>query len=158
MRKSNGNSILEMGPAMVIGFIVLFFLMSLAFYVAGVSTANYACQLAAREGGSGGSRTACQTAAINAAQKVSVGPFGRFVNLRSVGGGAFVDGLNIRFLEVGPGGVEQAMPGLNAVNVNATYQIRVESTYLVGVPFWGNIQGAAASECYIDKPEAMSIP
>lgn len=158
MRNSNGNSIVEMGPAMIIGFIVLFFLLSLAFYIAGASTANYACQLAAREGASGGSRTACRTAALNAAQRVSAGPFGNFVSLRSNNGGPFVDGLNIRFLEVGPGGAEQAIPGINAVNANGNYQLRVESAYLVGVPFWGNIQGAAASECYIDKPEAMAIP
>lgn len=162
--RNKRGSLAEFAPTLTIAFFALFGLIGLAFLFAGVATANYACQLAVREGATGGSRTACRTAAINAARAVATGPFGAFVNLQAADGGDFANGLDIQFLMVQADGTTVNAPAADAIDPTQTYQIRIVAPYRVTVPFVSFFTGAnmlpttAASECYIDKPESLAVP
>lgn len=142
---------MELGPALIIALIVLFAMLSLAFLFAGVATANYACQLAAREGASGGSRTNIDRLARTAVQNVVAGPFGQFASLQFTN-------LQVNIFEVGPGGTELGVPAPTAIDTTRTYLVRVQSPYTIGVPFWGTVNATATSECFVDNPESLAIP
>lgn len=141
----------------MIALLVLFFIIGFSFYICGAATAFFACQLASREGATGGSRNQIVQAARRAATRVATGPFGRFAHLENSGGGNFADGLAIRFFQVAPGtgsAIEFTGGGVNPAMV---YEVRVESSYQLTVPFIGRVQGRMASDNVVDHPEALAL-
>ncbi len=151
------GTLAEFAPALAIAIVVLFFILGFGFFLCGVSTAYFACQLASREGATGGSRAQIIQAAKTAAAKVATGPFGQFCTLQSNGGGKFSDGLQIKFFQLTPATGATVEFNAGAVNPALLYEVRVESNYQITVPFIGTVQGTAASDNMIDHPEALAI-
>jgi len=155
--RNQRGTIAEFGPALFIGFLVMFFIIGFGFYICGVATAYFACSLAAREGATGGSRGQITTAATTAASRVANGAFGQFARLRAPGGGNFTNSLRVQFFEVNPAtGVATEFVAGN-VNPALFYQVRVGSNYQLTIPFMGDIRGSTASDNVVDHAEALAV-
>lgn len=156
-KRNQHGTLAEFAPALAIAIFVLLMAGGFAFYLCGVSTAYFACQVASREAATGGSRNQIAELAANVADKVGAGSFGQLCNLEAKGGGPLSKALTVSFFEVTPAtGVAVELPARAAIDKSKMYQLRVESTYQVTIPFIGKVDGHAACENLVDHPEALA--
>lgn len=155
--RNQRGTIAELAPALLIGLTVIFFIIGFGFFICGVATANFACQLAAREGSSGGSRERIRQGAMAAADRVAQGPLGAFVSLARDGGGNFKDSLKFRFFRIRDNVPEEVDFSTSEVDRGVVYLFRIDSDYQITIPFLGRVPGRAGAENIVDNPEALSI-
>lgn len=157
MRNSRASSIVEFGPALCIGLIVIFALYALLTLLVGYITLNFTVQSAVREAGSAQTRSQALLNVQNRGTSILSGPFGSF------GGISPPDATGLTLLVVrkkDSGGNTEIISGnLSDIDTGKySYTYLVHGKYTLKPIFYpGSVQIEAESSCSVEHPTGLAL-